>query len=123
MKSSAFGNSAPRLRRHRTTVSERRQWVAAWESSEQTQEKFARSHRLKVASLRNWIRWQRRSSVAEPEKIQLKELSLDRIVGSELLASSTAWELEIRLAGGIAIAVARHTPAERLRQIVEALRC
>jgi hypothetical protein len=119
VKPPAFGKSA---RRHRTTASERHQWVTAWESSEQTQEEFARSHGLKVASLRNWIRWQRQSSAAVPEKIQLQELNLDRIVGSELL-SSTTWELEIRLPSGIAVAVARHTPAERLRQIVEALRC
>ena len=76
-----------------------------------------------MASLRNWIRWQSRSTAAVSEKIQLQELNLDRIVGSELLRSAPAWELEIRLPGGIAVAVAPHTPAERLRQIVEALRC
>lgn len=123
MKLPAFRQSTPRLRQPRTTASERHQWVAAWESSDQTQEEFARSHGLKVASLRNWIRWQSRSSAAVPEKIQLQELNLDRIVGSELLGPSMTWEMEIRLPNGIAVAVARHTPSERLRQIVEALRC
>lgn len=95
--------------------------MAAWNASDQTQEEFARAHGLKVGTLRNWIRQQGRFASSLPAKVELREIKLDEVFATELSAAS--WELEIRLPGGITLAVGRHTPAERIRQVVEALRC
>ncbi len=94
--------------------------MAAWNASDQTQE-FARAHGLKVGTLRNWIRQQGRFGSSLPAKVELREIKLEEVFGSGLSAAS--WEMEIRLPGGITLAVGRHTPPERIRQVVEALRC
>lgn len=109
-------------RRRWTQAPERARWAEAWERSDQTQSEFAQAHGLKVSTLRKWIR-QRGGSIATRQAVGLEEISLGELIGPEIAARTTAWELEIRLPSGVAIALARGTTAARLRELVEAVRC
>lgn len=94
-----------------------------WEDSAQTQLDFARSHGLSVGTLRNWIRRHRRNRKPARDVVELRELDIRKLIGPELAARSLAWDAEIRLPGGVTIAVAPGTPVARVRELVEAVRC
>ena len=110
-------------RRHRTTLEERRRWIAAWEQSQQTQAQFASSHGLSVATLRNWLRHPGSDGRREPARPKFIEVDLARLVGQQPSAGSVAWEFEIRTPGGWVVAVAPGTPVERLQAVLEAAGC
>lgn len=118
MNDSTFGISG-KGRRGWSSAKERRQWIQAWEASGQTQDAFARERGLCVGTLRNWIRRER--IIAGP--VTLQEVSLAEVLKSEASTRSGDWEFEVRLPGGIAMSVRPGTPANRVRELVEALRC
>ena len=95
-----------RARRPRTSRKERQDWIKAWQASDQTQEEFARSHGLKVGTLRGWIQRQAR---AGDEPVRLKEIKLAEVIGPGLATPSPAWEFERRFPDGRSLAVARGT--------------
>ena len=88
--------------------------------SGQTQAAFAAEHGLSVGTLRNWLRRHRCPPVAA---VPLKEISLAEVLGPAATGRGGDWEFEVRLPGGIVVSVMRGTPANRVREVVEALRC
>lgn len=97
--------------------------MKAWEDSRETQEDFARAHGLSVSTLRNWIRQHGENSPSPEKALELRELDLGKLLGPELASRSSGWEAEIRLPSGVTLCVARETPVNRVRELVEALRC
>lgn len=110
-------------RRRWTPASDQARWVEAWERGNQTQRAFAEAHGLRVTTLRNWIRRHRGESVQAREVVELREVDLGKLIGPELAGRPIAWEVEIRLPSGVAIAVAPGTAATRVRELAEAVRC
>lgn len=122
MKDPTLAISRP-SRGHWTPAADQARWVKDWEDSAQTQMDFARSHGLSVATLRNWIRRHRRDRLREREVVELRELDVRKLIGPDLAVRATPWDAEIRLPGGVAIAVAAGTSAARVRELMEAVRC
>lgn len=98
------------LRRRWTPAADQARWVKDWEDREQTQMDFARSHGLSVGTLRDWLRGHRRNRKPERDLVELRELDIRKLIGPELAGRSMAWDAEIRLPGGVTIAVAREAP-------------
>jgi hypothetical protein len=116
---------AAKPRRRHTSSSEQRRWVRVWERSDSTQEAFAQAHRLKLGTLRNWIRRHGTNVVPSWQKpgIEFREISLDQVLGSLPGGGRPVWEFEIRPPSGVVIAVAPGSSAARLRsEVVEAVR-
>ena len=73
-----------------------------------------------MTTLRNWLRRRRRP--AEPP-VPLRDVSLAEVLSPGCGGRGGDWEFEIRLPGGVVVSVLRGTPAHRVREVVEALRC
>lgn len=97
--------------------------IQAWQQSQQTQAAFAAEHGLSVATLRNWLRRAHGEGAGEPTQPKFVEVDLGRLVGSEAPPRHGTWELEIRLPCGRVVAVAPGTSVERVRSVLEAVRC
>lgn len=122
MKDPTLATSRP-LRRRWTPAADQARWVKDWEESDQTQRDLARSDGLSVGTLRNRIRRHRGNPKPERGVVELRELDIRKLIGPELAVRFMAWDVEIRLPGGVTIAVAPGPPAARLRELVEAVRC
>lgn len=123
MKNSTLVNSRKGRRRRRTSRRERQQWVEAWERSEQTQEAFAATNGLSVGTLRNWIRGCAQQHAQAKAVPAFREISIGEILGGSRSAQSGAWEAEIRLPSGVVIAVGPSATVDRVKELLEALRC
>ena len=110
-------------RRRWSTAQERRQWIEAWERSQQSQAEFARSHGLSVATLRNWVRREAAEGQEMSKRPQFVEVDLGQVVGSRSAFGAGGWEFEIRSPNGWTVAVAAHASMERVQGLLEALGC
>lgn len=111
-------------RRRRATHEERQRLIQGWQQSQQTPAAFAAEHRLSVATLRNWLRRAHGEGAGEPTQPQFVEGDLGRLVGSEAPPRHGSYgEFEIRLPCGRVVALAPGTSVERVRSVLEAVRC
>ena len=122
MKNSTLAISR-NVRRPRATTYERATWVKAWERSGQSQVDFARDHGLRVGTLRRWVRSATAPEPPRPDSVTLQEVDLSAIIGSAVRSGIPDWDVQIALPGGVTLCVRANTPAGRVRELVEALRC
>ena len=123
MRNPTLTKSIPRRERRRTSKEERQQWVEAWERSDQTQQRFAAAHGLSVGTLRNWIRGSAARAARSKVGPSFRELSIGEILGGSPSEQSAGWEAEIRLPNGVVIAMSRSAAIDRVKQLLEAVRC
>ena len=97
--------------------------IRAWRQSQQTQAVFASEHGVSVATLRNWLRRANSDGAGEATPPKFVEVDIGRLVGAEAPPRHGSWEFEIRLPCGRVVAVAPGTSVERLRTVLEAVRC
>jgi transposase-like protein len=120
VKDPTGGISEERPRRW-TLRPERARWASAFEASGKTYAEFAREHGLRVPTLRRWVLEQAGDSRPPDKAVELQEISLGQLLGQRDRAD--VWEAEIRLPSGVVLALAKGTPAARVRELVEAVRC
>jgi hypothetical protein len=116
-------NTVLRRRRCRTSTAERRQWVEAWERSDQTQEEFAATHGLSVGTLRNWIRGHVPGGGKAKAVPDFREISIGEILSGSRSVQAVGWAAEIRLPSGVVIALGPSAGIDRVKELLEAVRC
>ena len=96
----------------RTRPSDRVRWLVLFRKSGLTQREFARTHGFSVASLQNWMRWERRDAGLVP----FQEIRIH----PEPAFSSPGWDAEVGLSSGVSIRMrgelAREVVAELIRR-------
>lgn len=106
-------------------MAERERLVRAWETGDQPQREFARAHRIRYGTFRNWVRAHAlaaRPVTSEPS-IQFQEIRLLDREAAKPTRTPIAWEAEVRLPSGVMLALAPGIPAARVRELMEAVRC
>ena len=93
-----------------TLPSDRVRWLSLLRKSGQTQREFAASHGFSVASLQNWMRWERRDGGSVP----FQEVRIE----PEPAPVSVDWDAEVSLRSGVCIRMRGELASEVIAKLV-----